>query len=704
MKKALGVAAAMVLLVLSWFAYGRLEGDARARTRSTLDAPLETAPAPVVTPLAFEPVPRREAATAKIGEGAPDGATLAGQAEITLLWADGAPARDLGAMMRRQGPRGAPRELVRAVSDDEGVLRFEDLEPGKNRLSVDLRASFELEIEAGATHRATLTLPAGERVRGSVRDDEGNPLARAQLVFELSGRDAPELEVAATTDAAGQFELRDVVGWYDLGARAEGHLPSALVELDDLPSREGARRVDFTLTPGAGRLVGRVLDPEGTPLAGARVVAGTRNGHIVVGPHGGNATAPMPHAVRTDAEGRFVLADALPLGPQPVFGTARGFGPWSGKVAIVAGTNELEIRLEPAARIEGRLLDVQGSPVAGAEVRQSVEHLGGWYLEDAFAPSGDRTDAEGRFVLEWLAPGLREVNAQHLAKPGIGRARAALECRAGETTHCELRLELGRTIAGRVVDERGAPLVGWYVGSQPSDFLAQWYPRSATTDRDGRFRLVNLGEGAHDLDVRTPQLSAPRLEVTAVTTGTEDLELVVPGAELAEGELVGRLVDPAGSALDDVEITLWPTDQNEGTFLELELATGTFRGRGFPGEYRLMFTRAGTELVQLAPFELAAGAVTELDDILLAPRGRLELRLTGLPAESLARLYFTLERTGLNGVSLENDGSRLRSPEVLAGRWKIVTHEDELALEPAEFEVLPGAVTRGDLTVTVRSR
>lgn len=704
MKKALGAAAAVVLLMLSWFAYGRLATGSRARTTSERRAPLVTAPPPLARELPPELAAARELAASADSSASSARLESSGRAEITLLWSDGTPASGIGAAMQRQRPRGAPEERVRDTSDAAGVVRFEDLAPGPNQLSVDLRARFELEIEPGATLTTTVTLNQGEEVRGLVRAEDGRPVAAAALVFDARMGWAPEIVEVGRSAADGSFVLRDVASWHELGARAPDFLPSPQVRLDDLPVEDGARRIEFRLVPAGGRLTGRVLAPDGTPLAGARVLAGPRNGFIVVGPHGGNATAPEPWATRTDEQGRFTLADALPPGPQPVRCVARGFGEWRGTTTIATGTTELEIRLEPPARIEGRVVDVDGAPVAGAEVLQSEEYLGGWYQDDLFSPPQDVTDAEGRFVLEWVAPGRRELNAFHVGRSDLGRARAALECRAGETARCELRLELGLTIAGRVVDENGAPLAGWYVGSQPSDFLGQWYPRSDTTDREGRFHLVNLGEGAHDLDVRTPDLSAPRLKVKAVATGTEGLELVVPDANVAEGELVARLIDPAGRALDDVEITLWRVGQNEGHFLELDATTGMFRGRGFPGEYRLRMTRAGADLVGSEVFTLASGQVTDLGDLLLAPRGQLELHVVGLPAEALASLRLRLVREGLSHIELEVAGDTLRSPELLAGRWKVVTHEAELELSPDEFEVLPGGVTRVDLTVTPRPR
>jgi hypothetical protein len=85
-----------------------------------------------------------------------------------------------------------------------------------------------------------------------------------------------------------------------------------------------------------------------------------------------------------------------------------------------------------------------------------------------------------------------EINA-HGDAPG--RARATVVCTPGETTTCELALELGRTIAGRVVDEDGAPLAGWHINSDTSGGMRSWYPRSTTTDEHGEFLLVNLGAG-----------------------------------------------------------------------------------------------------------------------------------------------------------------------------------------------------------------
>lgn len=704
MKKLVVAVAALVMLALGWLVVDRTLEIARPRGVRVSDAELRTEPAPAAAPLAEAIVEARRAQVAAVTDATP--AATTGAADITLSWSDGTPAAGVGATIERPVPRGARRETWSATSAADGSLHFDELAPGKRKLRVDARANFELEIEAGETTSADFTIPSGANVRGRVLDSAGVPIAGAAIAFDARGSTAPDVRVLAHTDADGRFELRDLAEWQSIGARAVGYAPSKAVEIGEL-ALDGIdhRKVEFRLQRGEHRLRGRVLDPDGAPIAGARVVAGAPIGswiHDATGLTIG-LTAP-PLAATSGADGRFEVLDSLPDGELPVTAIAFGRAAWSGTLVLpLDPARELEIRLAPAARIEGRVLGIDGRPAAGVLVVQASEDRGGWYHDAVPSPS-DTTDPDGWFELEWVEPGAREVCASDRSRPELGRARVNVACVAGATSRCELVLDLGQRISGRILDEQGAPLVGWSVHSDMSDHLNRWYPRTARSGADGSFRLANLGDGLHDLKVRAPGGGAPRLERRGVACGTQGLELVVRDAHVVEGTVRGRLVDASASGFDDVQVTLWREGQNEGHYLELDGATGAFEGTAYPGRYRLQFSRRGTQLADVPRFEIEQARVTDVGDVACALLGAVELELQGLPPAELAKLRLSLERDGLPDARLPNEAGAWRAEDVLPGRWRVRLHEDELEISPRELDVLPGGTTRAVVTISVRRR
>jgi hypothetical protein len=144
----------------------------------------------------------------------------------------------------------------------------------------------------------------------------------------------------------------------------------------------------------------------------------------------------------------------------------------------------LEIHLERAAALDGRLADAAGRPIAGASVT----------LQEPPSPRA-LTDGDGRFHLDSLAPGRREAVA--LTPGGRPLARAAVDLREG-SNRLDLTAPPGLSISGRVVDERGAPVPAarlFLEGEDPED---RWLAVGAG---DGTFLLPNIREGEYRLSV-----------------------------------------------------------------------------------------------------------------------------------------------------------------------------------------------------------
>lgn len=154
-----------------------------------------------------------------------------------------------------------------------------------------------------------------------------------------------------------------------------------------------------------------------------------------------------------------------------------------------------------AAAIAGRVVDGDGRPVAGAQVRvwQKLPGPGEQRLSDRpvrFAEGDDgdvlRTDADGRFQTPDVV--VADAFARVLVDaPGLLPVRGDwLEIReAASPIAVELAMRRLRTVIGLVLDRQQRPIEDvtvFHVGDTPEKVESK-------TDRDGRFRLPDMPEG-----------------------------------------------------------------------------------------------------------------------------------------------------------------------------------------------------------------
>jgi len=165
---------------------------------------------------------------------------------------------------------------------------------------------------------------------------------------------------------------------------------------------------------------------------------------LAAAPAGAAAEVAFSHAPQDDRaqDGAWLLSPACAY---DVAVTARGFLPlriegWHPP----ARGGALAVRLREAAAVEGVLRDVDGAPVAAAEV--------------SVAEAGARTDALGRFRLDGLPGGAHRLVA---TVDWRGVAETDVWLQAGRTTDAgTLVTRPPRTLRGRVRDEAGRAVGG----------------------------------------------------------------------------------------------------------------------------------------------------------------------------------------------------------------------------------------------------
>jgi protocatechuate 3,4-dioxygenase beta subunit len=405
------------------------------------------------------------------------------------------------------------------LSDDEGRFHLET-QP-QQRLSyyklLAVREGYAPSIvEIGKPgldlSHLMIVLAPGRRIVGRIVDGESRPVAGAELIlrgalfastdfpvrYSFRPKDDPSLPGVIRSDVQGRFTIANLqAGTYDLGVLAPGF---ALAARLDLAVPEGEGTIDLgevVLSPGYD-LEGFVVDPQGRPIAGARVglwETGWFESEV--------GELPFPEqGVRTDRDGRFLLRHLTT--EHPISVGARhpgyvGYG-WSAQHRIeLPAAEPLRLVLQPTIWVTGRVVDEQGELVGPA--RLELVRVEG----PAAAPQdwGSRdTHQDGTFALSFTEPEKMVLQAKargHLPSAAVSLASVT------DRRNVVLQVRTGEILEGRLTDLEGRPLAGAWIkvlrgGDQVQD---PTQPTAvAVTDAAGLYRLTGLRAGSCNLGIQ----------------------------------------------------------------------------------------------------------------------------------------------------------------------------------------------------------
>lgn len=383
------------------------------------------------------------------------------------------------------------------------------------------------------------------------------PVDDGQLVldgFEPGATDSDPVAVFAETLAEDgsfsfgglplelEYRLRAKSGGRDLSVEGLSVVPGATVTLSMLGEEPP-------------RIRGRVIDEQGRPLEGVRLLREVRDD------------------LRTDADGRFERPARRAGGgwirSSDGWLCAEGHQPlhWS------FGTSELGLEatfvLRPALPLAGRVLHADGTPAAGWRVEalerergepprprswpvlpKPVElglHEGPDVPEPPLARAQATADAEGRFALDVASARPLRVVAWG-ARDGRREVAQILGVRAGGAP-LELVLGPGTTVTGRVQDEDGAPLAGVPLRAARGEAASEAEVIDGTrSDADGVYRIEGLSSGLWRVEVLDPRLLVAEQGEAVVGSELPALALEPVVARRAAA-LSGCVVDAQGRGL-----------------------------------------------------------------------------------------------------------------------------------------------------------
>ncbi|AKQ63214.1 hypothetical protein A176_000126 [Myxococcus hansupus] len=414
-----------------------------------------------------------------------------------------------------------PEEAAETTSDALGRFAFSHLAPGR----------YELTAEAPGFSRRTLRLlqvpQAGDVVvglwgastlEGFVVDARGQPVTDAEVT--ASGASSP---VRTTTGEGGGFALEVNAGTWVVAARRGQQMGRVSGPVSVAPG-ETLRGLRVTLGAASG-MAGTVSTLDGVPVPDAVLVATPSGGEGELG----RATSKEHGAWRLD----------VPPGEYDVTVHAAGMTGrlLEGLVVEAGGHTPVDVRLEPAtATLEGLVVNAEGQPVEGAQVRAEPRSLSG-------ITHTVLTDAQGAWRLEGLEAGPTSVGAR---REGSQRWASRMETlKAAQVTHVDFTLADSGSVWGQVTRASGGAL------TEPA--LIHAVPRggsgaaSTETDAQGRFQL-ELPAGVYQLVAlphSTPAIyfhleSDPSVSVPEGGTVRQDLVLK------EDAVLSGVVLEPSG--------------------------------------------------------------------------------------------------------------------------------------------------------------
>ena len=208
-----------------------------------------------------------------------------------------------------------------------------------------------------------------------------------------------------------------VLGALASGAAFWNQSPAAAKEANHARSAQQSRTVaraeDRTPAPGRMTVDGSVVDPSGRPMAGVPVeLIGRERRPMVAGDEWRSPYASLGRGT-TGADGRFRFdaerTSRVGFLQVQAVAAAPGFGLSWAAPNPDAEQPAGEIRLRPEQVISGKLIDLNGKPIAGLEIfvktlrRHDDDWIGAYPSQEILTwPPKVKTDDEGRFTLSGI--------------------------------------------------------------------------------------------------------------------------------------------------------------------------------------------------------------------------------------------------------------------------------------------------------------
>jgi RNA polymerase sigma factor (sigma-70 family) len=523
---------------------------------------------------------------------------------------------------------------------------------------------------------------------GTVTDLDGRPIARARVIlrewsrYRVMGMKSVDIEkfvrgeglrdtlAETTTDGAGEFSFREVpapvfphvseagqsVFPWDIVALADGH---GLAWVQLTPQFQ---HMPITLKLGPeGIIRGRVIEPGGKPVAGAKVkVFGVDPlGRLDVnGLETENRLnliwSAFPLGASTDAEGRFAVRGvpreriatlvvtesrherllafaATTETPQPeaIQRTYRAGQPQEARYPIYTG--DFTLTAKPADHVlKGRVvLEADGKPASGATIIRNGLPI--------------NADENGRFRLDGLVAGKLGL---HVSLPVSSAAQRFAEIDIPEMpkeVEHTITLPPGMVVTGRVVDAMtgegvAKALIDFYPAPDPAR-PPLLFSFSRETSPDGRFRLV-LPPGGGTVFLRTipAKFPQPDREFTGQpkdpdlnrdVSGRAGQRVEVPEFKLSPGrEVVLQLTDAEGQAEAGALVYVRDPKLLPAPSPERSDAGGRVKLGGL--------SRENSTVVDIIAAKAKLGATVEIPDAASAGAGARELTVELAPLLSVS--------------------------------------------------------------------
>jgi len=396
------------------------------------------------------------------------------------------------------------------------------------------------------------------QISGTVRNAaDDTPLARARVAAVSPGLPDPRVVI---TGADGKYTISDLpAGAYTVTATRSGFAPFTYGQartITGIPvnvtSGQQVTGIDLPLVAG-GVIVGRILDEDGAPFAGATVDA------LVARFQGGNDMLFSVASATTDDRGEFRLFGLAPgsyyvSAGDPAFAavsTPKGVLHYSPTyypgttqadqartVPVGAGDPprvEFKLQLVPPARISGTLVPYNARQlINGAIIMSPLEGEG----VPMVAPEDPQLFPDGRFVFNGVAPGRYQILARGQTDPDAAALFAvySIEVLGDDVDGISMTLRPGAILDGVVVVDSPR-------GSKPPD-LTEMRVRAPLVDgntfgdsltggvqANGSYVLRGIMKGDHQIVV--DGLMPPWVLKTVLYRGSDitDLQLPIEGNE-----------------------------------------------------------------------------------------------------------------------------------------------------------------------------